>query len=233
MGKRLLVKGNVCNWQYSFRNIFFNTDAYMILLVGCGMVLWIQWLVSLGSIIWNFKVLIMEFTIANQTFILQSLIASYLREESDLVGSKGESTKDLFLHLLDDVEESVREPLGLEVEGLLETFEDVFVEPKGLSPNRSHDHSITLKSDAQPVHVRPHRYPYFQKEEIEKIVAELLVSGVIKPSQSHISSSVLLGRKADGSWRMCMDYRALNKETVKDKFLILVIDELLDKLHDQ
>jgi hypothetical protein len=58
------------------------------------------------------------------------------------VGSKGESIKGLFMHLLDNVEIFVREPLGLEVEELLESFRDVFAKPKGLPPNHSHDHSI-------------------------------------------------------------------------------------------
>jgi hypothetical protein len=74
-------------------------------------------------------------------------------------------------------------------------------------------------------------YPYYQKFEIEKLVKELLAIGTIRPNQSPFSSPVLLVRKADGSWRICVNYRVLNKETIKDKFLILVVEELLDELH--
>jgi hypothetical protein len=148
------------------------------------MVLEIHWLVTLGSIVWNFKTLTMEFTLASETFQLQGLVAPQLWEETLFPKSLLESKKGLMLHLLENVGDFVETELDTSVSRVLGHFADVFAEPKGLPPSRTHDHAILLKPNAQPVCLRPYQYPYFQKTEIEKIVRELLDSRVIQPFQS-------------------------------------------------
>src|SRR6185312_12436071 len=92
------------------------------------------------------------------------------------------------------------------------------------------DHCIHLLPGTSPVAVRPYRYAQLLKDEIEAQCKAMLVQGIIRQSTSAFSSPVLLVRKRDGSWRFCVDYRALNSKTVCDKFPIPIVEELLDEL---
>lgn len=103
--------------------------------------------------------------------------------------------------------------------------------PLELPPLRGREHAIVLKDGASASSVQPYRYPKIQKQENERLVGEMIEAGIAQPSLSSFSSPVLLMKKKDGSWRICVDYRALNKEIVPDKFPIPLINELLDVPH--
>jgi hypothetical protein len=120
--------------------------------------------------------------------------------------------------------------IPLDLQGIIDKHSKVFEDiPKGLPPTQNHVIHLILGS--VPPNIRPYRYPYAQKSEIEHMVEEMLEAGIIRRSQSSYSAQVVMVLKKDGSWCMCPDYRELNKITIKDKFPILVIDELLDELH--
>ena len=114
----------------------------------------------------------------------------------------------------------------------LKQYQDCFSEslPGVLPPERPEDHTIVEIPGTSPPNRPPYRVSVAQQEEIMSQVNELLDKGLIQPSSSPYCSPVLLVQKKDGSWRMCIDYRALNKNTIKNRFPIPRIDDVLDKL---
>ena len=107
----------------------------------------------------------------------------------------------------------------------------MFYPPQGYPPESAFALEIPLVPSAAPVNVRPYRYPSAVKDEIERQISEMINSGIVQPSHSPFSSSVLLVKKKDGTYRFCVDFRHLNAITAKTKYPVPVIEELLDELH--
>jgi hypothetical protein len=110
-------------------------------------------------------------------------------------------------------------------------FKDIFEAPKGLPPPREHDHHIPLLPGKKPPNIKPYRMSHSQKTVVEQIIQEMLKSKEIRLSTSPYSSPILLVKKKDKSWRLCTDFMGLNEQTIKNKFLIPVIEDLLDELN--
>lgn len=103
--------------------------------------------------------------------------------------------------------------------------------PNTLPPSRSNEHSIVYKEGTSLISIRLYSYPKIQKEKIEILVKEMLAMGIIQPSYSPYSSPVPLVKKKDNNLIFCVDYRALNLGIILDKFLIPIVEKLLNELY--
>lgn len=118
------------------------------------------------------------------------------------------------------------------IESLKLEFADVFQPPPdGLPPDRGTGHLIPLVPDHKPPFRNPYRLSPVEVCEVRKQIQELLRKGWIEDSQSPYGASILFVTKKDGSLRMCVDYRALNDLTIKDRSPLPRIDDLLAQMH--
>lgn len=205
------------------QGVQFHQNFFLMELGGTEVVLGMDWLASLGDIEANFRSLIIKWGQGKDRVILKdepSLCkgTASLKTMLKFLQNEGEGFYIDFYQL--QVNDNSDLPVLTPWDSLLEQFDDVFQAPQGLPPKRDYDHAIVLKEGAQIPNIRPYRYPYYQKNEIENIVKEMLHAGIIRPSNSPFSSPVILVKKKDGGWCCCTDYRALNKVTIPDKFPI-------------
>lgn len=114
---------------------------------------------------------------------------------------------------------------------LQEKFSATFAPLLGMPPKREIQHAIPLKDESLVVNIRPFKYSYYQKTEMERLVHEMLQNGILRYSNNPFSSHALLVKKKDQSWRFCVDYRSLNQATILDCFSILIVEELFDELY--
>ncbi|GJZ81031.1 putative reverse transcriptase domain-containing protein, partial [Tanacetum coccineum] len=100
----------------------------------------------------------------------------------------------------------------------------------GLPPPRQVEFRIDLIPGAAPVARAPYRLAPSEMKELSKQLQELLEKGFIRPSSSPWGAPVLFVKKKDGSFRICIDYRELNKLTIKNRYPLPRIDDLFDQL---
>ncbi|XP_057780007.1 uncharacterized protein LOC130998610 [Salvia miltiorrhiza] len=213
----------------------FSSAMRLLRLGGCDMVVGVDLLRQLGPITFNFGEQNIKFTREGKDILLQGIkqemtlkMITGKKFKRALRKGKGSLFGCLFMISAEKVIQDSKP--ALEIQPLISKYLPIFETPTTLPPNRNHDHKIPLKPNTIPFKQNPYRYPYLQRMEIEKLVQEMLDTGIIQPSTSSFSSPVLLVKKKDETWRFCVDYRKLNSCTIKDNFPIPLVDDLLDEL---
>lgn len=230
-GAPLQSRGKLMAVSLRLEKAEFTVTLHILPLVGLDLLLGVKWLETLGPILCDWKAKTMKIEWQGEAHIFNGLQQVNIQPTNPAdIAKEVRQGQTLYAVCFED---SVTElsPMAEEMRTIIVEFDDIFRTPDSLPPERAIEHKITLKEGTYAVNVRPYRYAHFQKDEIEKQVTEMLQSGVIRPSSSPFSSPVLLVKKKDGSWRFCTDYRALNAATIKDRFPIPTIEDMLDELH--
>ncbi|XP_027183746.1 uncharacterized protein LOC113782033 [Coffea eugenioides] len=229
-----ITSGAVCpGVQWRIQDYQFQFDLKVMELGTWDIILGVDWMYQFSPITFDFHSLSISLSSSGSLLHLQGLINQPVME---LVRGKDlrtfiEEKRRHCAALQAESQQHRQVDVPERVEAVLQQYSQIFATPTGLPPERELDHQITLKPGAEPFKLKPYRYPHAHKIEIEKQIAEMLSSGIVTHSSSPFASPVLLVKKKENSWRLCVNYRKLNELTVKDRFPIPNIDELLNELH--
>jgi hypothetical protein len=212
-------------------------EFYVMDLPDTNVILGVQWLSTLGPITTNYKTMEMSFNGENgKRVTLRGMSGNAPRVVTTKCMEAIFRREDIVYAaeclISVQVDKEGHPHYSHDIQKIIDNHNKVFEPiPPGPPPDRGFEHIIELEEGAKPVITTPYRHPKKYKDEIEKAIKELLDMGHIRPSSSPFASSVVLVKKKDGTMRMCIDYRALNKKTIKNRYPIPQIDELLDELH--
>ncbi|KAL6556268.1 hypothetical protein OROGR_005556 [Orobanche gracilis] len=213
-GYTVIITQQCCNFTMEVGTCSFLLNALVFETGDLDMVLGMEWLQSLGEVTHNWQLAWMRFLYHGKWVTLNGITtSSHIASLHQCL-----SLTDMLHPSNAATLRALSAPSSLQM--VLDQFDAVMRAPSGLPLARSHDHAIVLVNPAEPISLRPYHYPHVQKTEIEKQVRELLDLGMIRPNKSAFSTPVLLVKKKDQTWRMCVDYHALNKTTIPDKFPI-------------
>ena len=233
-GASLLCTQEIKDLSWWVQGHTFTYSVKVLELGGYDMILGMDWLEQWGEMLCQWKQKWIQFLYNGQVVKLQGLFPSDVVELHEIsleeVMAFHQENEIWAAAMVSPDTSMVSADTPAALLPLLEQFNDIFVEPKALPPERTYDHAIHLLPGAVPINSRPYRYSPLQKDEIERQVQDMIAAGIITPSLSPFASPVLLVKKKDGTCRFCVDYRKLNALTIKSKFPLPVVDELLDEL---
>lgn len=164
----------------------FEADMRSLPLSGCDLVLGVEWLAMFGPIMYYYKNLKIEFMKKRKRHVLRWSMVGLIKlvwDKSSEATNYGAMARIYSIH-----PNSTLKTINFEVcleyhfVKLLSQFELIFSKPKDLLPLRAQDNKIPLKPSCSAINVRPYRYLYFQKNEIERFVWEMLEARLIRPS---------------------------------------------------
>jgi len=191
-------------------NVDFYCCAYVLGFEGYGLILGMDWLSYYGAVL-DCEKRIMRL----KSRMGRDLCVHYTPPTSSELGQL------FYLNV------SLNEPLLVPV---VREYPDIFEEVSGLPPVREIEFKIELEKDARPIALPLRPMAPRERRELDKQVTELWQKKFIRRSISEWGAPVVFATKADGSLRLCVDYRALNKMTKKNRYPLPRIDDLFDQL---
>ncbi|XP_028798835.1 uncharacterized protein LOC114754221 [Neltuma alba] len=220
-----VVTGRAClELALQFENQDSTIDLFCLPLKGIDVIIGMNWLMANGAIL-DCKRRLVTIPVGALCAEMSSGPVLLSAAQVEKAVRKGCQAFIVFFSIIED------EAGGIEQIAVVRDYPEVFSdEVAGLPPEREVEFSIELVPGTTPISKAPYRMSPSELVELKKQLEELLEKGLIRPSVSPWGSPVLFVRKKDGSLRLCIDYRQLNKVTIKNKYPLPRIDDLLDQL---